>query len=255
VTIGVAFNCHEGIVICSDTQMSTGSMKFYENKIETYYINRSATPCCIAVTYAGDLAVFKSFWDRFCAKLKSDDEIASPPKVKVALEDTLAAMNLLDGQGYPTLYLLCGATQSGHLPILLKCQGDTVHTVTAVDFVGSGDSSVIRYLSRMLYLQNVGDVSSAIKLGTYVVGQAKLYVDGCGGDTDIVLLSADGKIMHLGALPYLLEKVLGNIEVYMLTMLSAARAPEVKQEEFDDIALEFVNHLTEFTRKDVFDFL
>jgi hypothetical protein len=230
-------------------------MKFYENKIETFYMNRGAEPCCIAVTYAGDLAVFKSFWDRFCAKLQSDAEITNPPKVKMALEDTLAAMNLLDGQGYPTLYLLCGVTQNGHLPTLLKCQGDTVHTVLGVDFVGSGDSSVVRYLSRMLYLQNVRDVSSAIKLGTYVVGQAKLYVDGCGGDTDITLLSADGKIMDLGALPHLLEKGLGDIEVYMLSMLSAARAPEAKQEDFDDIALKFVNHLTEFTRKNAFDFL
>jgi hypothetical protein len=258
VTIGVGFACQDGIVLCSDTQMSNGSMKFYEDKIFPYYMNKNVDgkPCSVVMTYAGNPVLMKSFWDKFCDANKALAATPNPSDMRKLIEQILENMILVDAAGNPDLYLLCGITQTGFPPQLLKSQANNLYTVSeGVDFVGCGDTSVIRYLSKIFRLRFIEDISSAVKLGTYLIGQAKLYVDGCGGDTDVTLLHPDGKILDISAMPYVLDRELSELEVRLAWVLNVVRTPGAKEKDFEEASSEFLDKLVEFSRKDVFDSL
>jgi hypothetical protein len=70
---------------------------------------------------------------------------------------------------------------------LLKLSRHGVHEVEEWEYLGIGDSSLIRYLGGVL-LDQVKSAEEKLALAVYMVAQAKLYVDGCGGDTDVLVL-------------------------------------------------------------------
>src|SRR4029077_7471690 len=75
---------------------------------------------------------------------------------------------------------------------LLKTERKAVSEVRNVDYVGVGDSSLLRYLSPLIVLGRLPTTNQAQYLGTYLVQQAKCYVDGCGGSTQAMTLQRDG---------------------------------------------------------------
>jgi len=63
VTIGIRFFCSDGIVLCSDTQVTWEQFhKDYEHKIKHY---GEAEKWIVAFTYSGNPAVRKMFDDKF----------------------------------------------------------------------------------------------------------------------------------------------------------------------------------------------
>lgn len=258
MTIGVGFVCPDGIVICADTEMSNGFMKFSENKIYPFGLRGSKGQCALAITYAGNQALMKSFRDRLSVVIRDPAFDANPDSVEEIVKDTLQGMggSLFDSAGNPDLYLLCGIAQKGHRPVMLKAQASTVHRVDdGFDFVGVGDSSVVRFLSKVLGTSTVSSIGTGAKLGTYIVAQAKKYVSGCGGDTDILLINPDGKVVDYGIAYPFIEDAASLIETFFQGLVVTARMPDVMEKEFKQMKSQFLDELTNFSHKDIFDFV
>jgi hypothetical protein len=90
------------------------------------------------------------------------------------------------------LWTLCGIVINGEV-VLLKTSGTLVHEVIFYDYVGAGDSSLIRYMTPMFLFKPV-TVKAASFIATYFVAKAKAFVDGCGGDTGLIQLMNDGRL-------------------------------------------------------------
>jgi hypothetical protein len=80
--------------------------------------------------------------------------------------------------------------------VLLKTSSISVGEVDFFDFVGVGDSQLIRYLSQLFLFEPV-TVKSATAIATYLVARAKVFVQGCGGDTNLIQLLPPGRIHDL----------------------------------------------------------
>ena len=216
VTIGIGFRCTDGVVILSDTQISNGTMKYYEGKIHPISLKGSEGLCGVVLTYSGSPALWKKFRDKFDSTMRDAQYDPTPTSIEQSISELLGQManSLYDPSGNPDLYLLCGMVCEGQEAILLKSQAETVHRVIdGFDAVGAGDSSVIRFLSKALALRHSAlSKSIAKKIGTYVLLQAKHYIDGCGGDTDIYAVAEHGGIEDSSELSFIYENNVGMAE-------------------------------------------
>jgi hypothetical protein len=150
----------------------------------------------------------------------------TPANIEQTVSELLNQMtsSLYDAAGNPNLYLLCGMVCEGKEPILLKSQAETVHRVIdGFDAVGAGDSSVVRFLSKVFALRHSA-LSRAVakRVGTYVLLQAKHYMEWCGGDTDIFAVTEHGGIEDSSALSFNYEHNLGMAEDAFRSLYLAA---------------------------------
>jgi len=140
----------------------------------------------------------------------------TPTNIEQTVSDLLSQMgsSLYDPSGNPDLYLLCGIVCDGQEAVLLKSQAETVHRVIdGFDAVGAGDSSIVRFLSKVLSLKySALSRSMAKKVGTYVLLQAKHYMEWCGGDTNIYAVTEHGGIEDSSAYSCNYEHNLGMAE-------------------------------------------
>lgn len=198
VTIGVGFKCSNGIVLAADTQMTwKDSHKYYECKL---YPHRQHE-WTVVFTFAGDPSLMKSFNDKFGDAMKLCPAPHAVGKIKDTIETVLQFFDVLRDQ--PTdLNLLCAVSVPSVGHALFKTQGHIIHEVHSYDYVGFGDSSVLRYLGPLLADLHVSVVPSvdrfqyiqrqAVVIATYLVLKAKTHVDGCGGDTDVWVVRPSG---------------------------------------------------------------
>jgi hypothetical protein len=249
VTIGLGFSCADGIVLLSDTQMSNGYMKFYETKLLAYPLQGSKGVCGVTLTYAGNPTTWKKFRDEFESAVHDNQYDPTANNIEKTVSEILCNMRpmLFNPHGEPDLYLLCGAIQDGQAPLLLRSQADTAHRVLdGFDVIGAGDTSVIRYLSKVLFLRNPNfTLDIGKKVGAYVVLQAKAFVDGCGGDTDIVCIHRHGGIQVSSAWAYTYEQELGKIEYFIQNLLQVSCNPASKRQDIQSVADRFVVSLEE----------
>ncbi len=101
-----------------------------------------------------------------------------------------------------SLNLLCAVAVPGEGHMLFRTEGYVIHEVTDYEYVGFGDSSLLRFLGPLVTAtppvatpdQMGRIVRQAVMMAVYLVLKAKTYVDGCGGDTDVFVVRPDGSI-------------------------------------------------------------
>lgn len=240
VTIGIGFLCSDGIVLCSDTQVTWEQFhKYYESKIR----HGEAKKWTAAFTYSGNPAVNKMFHDKFeeTIELIKDRVPLNAAGIQKAVETTLDLIDVLD-RDPNALNLLCEIVIPGEDMRLVHTEGKVVSRVESQHFIGAGDSSVIRYLAPTI----AKEVSSyrvwqAINLGVYLTIQARRYVDGCGGETDVLVITPKGKICAYSLSDvYHIEQDLLKLEFLMDKAATALFDINMPDEQFQDHLKRFV---------------
>jgi len=217
VTIGVGFECRDGVVLCADEQITwPGSHKHYENKI---YLHRWSG-CTVAFTFAGDPDLMRSFDGKFEAAMKNQAVPHTGEKIQALVEWLLDSMSILDTEPL-SLLMLCGIVIPDAEMRLIKTRGKIVSRIseeTGYEFVGSGECSLLRYLVNLLVKRQSGEFIErhACTLGAFLVCRAVAFADDCGGDTDILVLHPDG-------MPEWRSNDAHNIEQNMLRIESQVR--------------------------------
>jgi 20S proteasome alpha/beta subunit len=186
MTIGVGFRCPEGVVLCSDRQItSSGGHKYEERKIF-----RASTPDYqLMFSYAGfpDAArmMFRKVLDNLSEHLPQEKGRFAHDKCRSILERVFE-----DKQSGNLQTLIAFKYQ--HHPVYLFKTWETAITDGLFEYIGSGDGSAIRYLYDMLLTDGMMKIDEAEVIASYIVSVASRYVDGCGGGPDRATLHDDG---------------------------------------------------------------
>ena len=189
MTIGVGFLCDDGVVLCADNQITWQNQhKYYECKIYPHLTSDWAA----YITFAGNPTLMKSFDGKFKDTMAKMPAPVTAARIRDAIETVLAFLDVLDGDQMH-LHLLCAIVIPNKEMKLLKTDAKVVSEVAGYDYVGAGDTSALRYLAPILTRGGHFSAKQALNVGVYLVLQAKRYVDGCGGDTNAVILQADGR--------------------------------------------------------------
>ncbi len=198
VTIGIGFRCRDGIVLSADQQVTWGdSHKAYERKLRCH----SSDGWNAAFTYAGSPVLWNSFNDKFGEAMKL---LRKPPTIRIIREMVETILGLFDElKDDPTcLNLLCAVIVPGEDYALFRTEGNVIHSVRDYEYVGCGDSSLLRFLGPLITAdppvatedQAGRIVRQAVMMATYLVMKAKTHIDGCGGDTDVLVVRPDGSL-------------------------------------------------------------
>jgi hypothetical protein len=189
VTIAIGFHCEDGVVLCADRQLSSENWhKFEESKM--YATLDAEDKLAVVLSYCGDPHTIKTLHQKM---MSSPIGLDSPEAIQNNLESVLSEFPqaVVD-----QTEVLCGFTIRGIGYGLLRTKGSLVHAVP-YDFVGAGDSSLVRFLSSLLIPSRIGfriGIGTAVLLGNYIVSKAKEFVEGCGGPTDICVLNKNGTL-------------------------------------------------------------
>jgi len=159
-------------------------------------------------------------------------------KIRDVIETVLSFMDVLDNDS-DGLHLLCGIVVQPSGMKFLKTERKIVSEVhSRFDYVGVGDSSLLRYLAPLLTQRPRYKAEQACYLGIYLTLQAKRYVDGCGGETDGIILKKNGSSTVFSS-PYPIEQALLKME-FLLGRVATFFFEDIPESEFND-------HLRRFT--------
>lgn len=192
MTIALGFLCPDGIVLCSDRQMtdSGAGLKYQKHKLSSMSGMFAGVHFSLASAYAGDPEAAKVMRTEIRERLGG--EIAKSklvgfqaPKARKALE------KIFNNRHTKNLQMLIGIRfQSGEL-CLFKTSGKRV-VEARTEYIGVGDSSALRYLADFLLPQFIPSIHQAQVLGAYLVSVANEYVDGCSGGPDFHTIAGNG---------------------------------------------------------------
>lgn len=200
VTIAIGIHTPDGIVLCSDSQLTVaGYMKYYGQKIETIWDGEKWS---VALTYSGDPERMRRIYEHMRERLRDAGKQVDEPYVKHCFEEALAdARSSIIDYSNEMIDALCGfartqtreeerAWSSKGLHLFSGKSGVVTEVSTEFSILGTGDSSLTRYLERLLssFGQCYIEYGTALVLGAYIVEQAKKYIDGVGGDLQACLL-------------------------------------------------------------------
>jgi len=199
--MGIGFFCSDGIVLCADTQITWKDHKAYECKIHPV----GGIDWVGAFTYAGNPHLVKSFKTRFLELLPNhaaDGGNTTTKEIREIIETALCFFDELRNDPTAlTLLFGVGIPQKGMR--LFRTEGQVVSDVQLFDYVGCGDSSLLRCLGPLLIDKDEAlTMSRALIVGTYLVLKAKTYVQDCGGDTDAFTLSWAGRMQTRSGMTY-----------------------------------------------------
>jgi hypothetical protein len=243
MTIAAAFYCTDGLVLCSDTQETiTGYAKVNTEKmtqVETQFYN-------MVFTGAGDSGLIDMTVQLMDQALTVKKPSAAWPIEEVlreSLVDTfnrhIAPWSQFAVEERPVTPDLLIGLQFPAGVCLYRASGTTLRRVHESQCVGTG---VV--LGKSLIAQ-LFDSSMSIGQGwlvaLYVLHQAKTWVDGCGGNTDILLLSNRNKAIT--RIPTTDVKELENhfdqFNSYVRPIFVAAADRNVPHEKFEEGMKQF----------------
>lgn len=191
VTIIAGFRCDEGIVLCADTQETSGSSKRDVPKLR-FEGSGMLTDTPLAVVFCG--AGSGPFIDRMVDQAWEDVQVATSldeacDEIKRSIENTYTKYRNIfqDGQ-CPTADLIYGVKANGGTRLF--CANGPI--INEKDYYSSGTGYYLAdFLAKRMYSKSLNMRQCAI-LAAYIIFQAKEHVDGCGGDTHLAVLRDDG---------------------------------------------------------------
>jgi len=197
VTIGIGFQCPGAVVLCADRQLTKeGGLKYEESKVFTSHIPSVEIDCGAVYAHHRDaaLSLFQDIVQAIpvTARLGQEDGLLLPMLATEMLEEIFKQKKAKDVE---MLVAFCHG-RNGFPPFFMRASGSTI--VPAVrEYIGVGDSSVIRYMSELLGRFHL-TVEEAPMAGVFMVSLANRFIDRCGGGPD-VLIMFNGKAEIMGA--------------------------------------------------------
>jgi hypothetical protein len=190
MTIAAGFRCMDGVVLCADSQITIpGLLKYPESKIRMAEYLQSKP----FFTFCGDMDYSKQAINHFSTAIRKAEQ--NRTDLLSAIETEAANLHLQ----YYDMYT--DPADKLHLDMivsvlvdkqrhLFKIYGPKVNAVDDFHCIGAGN-----YLARALtgmYRRPGESVHRTAIVCAYILSEVKKYVDGCGGDSQIICLNDDG---------------------------------------------------------------
>lgn len=186
MTIVTGFRCSDGLIIAADQQISAmGAFKYNERKI----FEETQQWWSMTLAYSGLPSLAKEAWEKITKIARQLDSSVDNEKLQDVLDDVLTGM----GRQYTEmeLQLLIALTAGFEDSELLKFDGKGLHRADNFNFLGVGDSSLIRFLCHTLYSPAM-DTQIGANLAIYLIHKAETHIDHCGGPINTIILTSTG---------------------------------------------------------------
>jgi 20S proteasome alpha/beta subunit len=243
MTIAAGFYCTDGLVLCADTQETIVGY----SKVNTQKMTQVSTEFYnVVFTGAGDSGLIdmtvqlmdqaltsrkpSAGWE--IEKVLRDSLIGTfnahiAPWSQFPAEDRPAVPDLLIGLQFPTAALL------------YRASGTTFRSVRESQCVGTGVVLANSLIAKLFDYQM--SIAQGWLIALYILHQAKTWVDGCGGNSDILLLSnSDRKITRIPTADVTqMEQHFADFDVYLRPVLLSVADRKMSQKQVDDRINEF----------------
>jgi hypothetical protein len=210
MTIAVGFRCVDGIVLCADTQETRGEyIKKKQPKIEVRGADASPigskgfhrqSPCAVFAGAGSDGDLIDVLIEKLWAAMEPKGAAGLEAMIEAAEDELIKQYQRLVPvfpSGVPETTLLVGVWASEYHFDLLKISGPILKRQIMLESIGFGDILATYITGRLIYPKSWISLSSPI--GLYVIDQVKLFVEGCGGDTQMYQIRHDGKVEYITA--------------------------------------------------------
>lgn len=199
MTIAAGFVCLDGVVLCADTQETiSGYTKTNTEKIRIW----GDQGLGIAITGAGNAESIETVGKLIQEALTwqyQPNILRFPKEVRQIIQDTFLRFFLKHITPYaefpaherPEVELLIAVSVANEVntyDCLFKASGTTVREIEmGADCIGTG-VILAKSLIEKLYSPGMG-LDELVIAACYILGEAKRWVDGCGGNTDLLVAS------------------------------------------------------------------
>lgn len=234
MTIAAGFVCMDGIVLCADTQESIpGYTKHSTDKIDRWE-DENLT---FAITGSGDSEIIQTVAQHIIEAGRREytpNNYLYGDRAKTLIEEAFLKFFKKHLLPYPQnerpFVELLIAIQCHHNRYLLKASGTTVRNLDpgispGADCIGSG-VMLGHSLIEKLYNPFI-DLDDLIIVACYIVFQAKKWVDGCGGNTDLLVLTDKLRTGMSSNEIEALEKLFGQYDQACGHLLTAIANPNI----------------------------
>lgn len=194
---------------------------------------------------ANDVDDTKRVFEHLSAKIK--DTAKTPEEIGSDLQAVLADV-IGSSEGITRHQALMALCPKSDEYVLWQSGNDKISTIRGPSAViGVGESSLTHYLLSTLLKPGTALASpQAAIYGIYVVKQAKKYIPGCGGPTDVVWLRPDGGTVVVPSLTVeAMERELDNFDYRASVMFSMLVDKRLDTPEITKVTEEFALFLKE----------
>jgi hypothetical protein len=200
MTIAAGFRVKDGILVCADTQY-TGGVKVHQAKVFRYEIGTGQDSCALAFALAGH-EVYGKMAIEDCAEeiekclgvrsLRAVKGLLRKAVKKIALEYVDSRPDLSDRDASRfELVIAAWLPHCGGLN-LFRASGPGLILVDNYYCAGSG-AYIADYFVRLAFNRHMS-LENAVLMATQALSAAKSYDASCGGDSEFILLSSEGKL-------------------------------------------------------------
>jgi 20S proteasome alpha/beta subunit len=202
VTIAAGFKFDDGLVICADTQQTySGVLKLNATKlvpINFAHNGRSQVIFAIAGSVRYARMAVQKIQAAIAGRTPEDMTLLG---IFESIETELLAFHKAHihphprygMSGSPEFQLLIGAWSHIDGMGLFMTDDTAVNGVDDYACVGTGEY-LAHYLAKPLYQSTDLELNEIVALATHILLNAKVYVDGCGGNSEFIVLHKDGQL-------------------------------------------------------------
>jgi hypothetical protein len=184
VSMAIAFKCVDGMVLCSDCEMSAGAYNYYEGKISLIGLTDSYFLMAQAASDADDIPTIHQ---RILSKIRGSQRTLD--EIKAAVQ------GVLDGFGWSKENVehesLIAIMPDPNQCVLWKTRNSKISDVLqSHTVIGFRNSALTQYILAVFSHQfSPITIQRAAIYGVHVMRQAKKFIPDCGGlgPTDVVM--------------------------------------------------------------------
>lgn len=243
LTIAAGFYCADGLVLCADTQESiTGYAKVNTQKM-TQLQNSVFN---MVFTGAGDSGLID-----MTVQLMDESLILKKPTAAMQIEEVLreslvdtfnrhiAPWSQFPTEERPSTPDLLIGLQFPAGTLLYRANGTTFQRVRESQCVGTGVVLANSLIAKLF--DSSMSIAQGWLIALYILHQAKTWVDGCGGNSDILLLSnQDRKITRIPTTDVTqMEQHFAEFDIYVRPVFLSAADQNISQTQFDERIKQF----------------
>lgn len=239
MTITAGFKVQNGILLCADTKYTSAS-KSYATKIFKQELDGGNVAFALAGTEDCSLMLIQA-----CQRAISDSAsfLASTEQIEEVISKTLRRLfKEHDLQDDDAQFLIAIWTERDGVKLLSTRQGIMVER-DGYYCNGSG-SYLANYLIEPTYHQDMS-LPEVIILATQTLAAVKSYDDGCGGQSEMIVLHSDGSLSPVEHEEISTsEKNIGGYEKYARKLMFDFANPQLSEAEFRKKLDSFVETIT-----------
>jgi len=187
MAVVVGLRCKEGLVVCANRQMSAPSAsKSYERRLT---IERSQS---ILFAYAGQPSLAREAREKISEKIGQAQMPSS--LLYLAADEVLADLR---GRNVELdLQVLIGISAASEEPALFMFDGKALRVADEFNFLGVGDSSLLRFLAAMKHSLEL-NIDELASLAVDLLRKAEGYIEPSGGHIDIAIMKSGNQSCRL----------------------------------------------------------